>query len=86
MQVEDKNHRVELDQKCRMQMAKFCSVCEIGNTESFSLVAPSCFGLADKKRSVRPSATQRKICHLSSLGKKNFTKICKELTEGFAMN
>ena len=61
MLVEDKNHRVDLEQISRMQMANCFLIIEIGNTESFSLVAPSCFGLAEKKRSVRPSSTQRKI-------------------------
>ena len=59
MQVDDKNHRVELDQICMMKMAKCFLNSENGNTESFSLVTPSYFGLADKKRSVRPSSIQR---------------------------
>ena len=87
MLVEDKNHRVELEPIYKMQMAKCFLSIEIGNTESFASVAPSCFGLAEGNKPVRPNSTQRENnCHLSSLGKQDLTKICKELTERFVMN
>ena len=72
--------------ECRMQMVKNLLSCEIGNTESFPSVTPSCFGLAGRKRSVRPSSTQRRICYVSSPGNLDLTKIYRELTKGFAMN
>ena len=59
MLVEDKNHRVELEQICRMQMANCLLNIEIGNTELFSSVAPKWFGLTESGNPVCLSSTQR---------------------------
>ena len=93
MLVEDKNHRVELEQICRMQMAKCFLSIEIGNTEFFSSVAPSCFGLDAKKqtgeaefnieRKQVSSQLTRQIRSHKDLQGINW-KICNELDAGNA--
>jgi hypothetical protein len=91
MLVEDKNHRVELEQICRMQMAKCFLSIEFGYSELFASVAPSWFGLAEKNKSVKPISTQRENnCHFSSLRQIRSHKdvqginwkICNELDAG----
>jgi hypothetical protein len=62
MQVEDKNHRVELEQICRMQMATCLLSIEIGNTELISSVAPKWFGLTERdKTGVTELNTEREL-------------------------
>ena len=92
MQVEDKNHWVELEQICRMQMKKCLLSIETGNTELNSSVAPKWFGLTERDKPVCASSTQREQwssqltrqirSHKDLQGIK--WKICNELDAGNA--
>ena len=62
MLVEDKNHRVELEQKCRIKWQVVFSAVKSG-TELCASVAPKGFGWTESNRPVGPSSSQRK--HLS---------------------
>ena len=66
MLVEDENHRVELEQICRMQMAKCFLSVEFGYSELFALVALSCFGLAERNKSVRLDSLREKTIVISA--------------------
>ena len=52
MLVEDKNHRVELEQKMQEQVANGLFCIEIGNAELSTSVAPNWFGLTKNDRPV----------------------------------